>query len=104
MCNWVCFVTKFLGIVFFTVRAEASVERIPPPPPNFDPTQFDGFADARGWSQNVNNPFYAAKVAAEHHLLDEKDAKDGIRYESLTEDWWKPSSDSGEKKIDNPWT
>lgn len=55
------------------MKEEAKTERPPSPPPNFDPTQFDIWNDAKDWSQNINNPYYAAKVAAEHQLLKEED-------------------------------
>ena len=58
------------------VKKEAKVER-PSPPPNFDPTQFDIFNDSKGWSQNINNPYVAAKVAAEYRLLKDKEKTDG---------------------------
>lgn len=76
------------------VQENSKKPEVPPPPPNFDPTQFDIFTDARGWSHNINNPYVAAKLAAEHRLRLESEEEiepDGeIHYQSKTDEMEKP--------------
>ena len=98
------------------IREEARVQRVEPPPVHFDPTQFDIFPDGKEWSQNVNNPYVAAKLAADYRLLQKEGNNDGLAYEAndfgntadekedKKQAWGSVSYSSKNDALDNPWT